>query len=167
MNIRRAIEHDAGAIAEIHVASWVFTYRSLVPDAFLDSLSVEERRRKWERITANPDSATRVWVACDGDDIIGFGSTGVSSHGDRSESLAELFTLYLRPDWIGRGVGQHLVRHALDDLAARGFTAVILWVLEANAAARRFYERGGWRLDGGTQVNELGMQVRYRRSLGG
>jgi hypothetical protein len=43
LDIRRASQSDARAIAEVHVASWRETYRGIVPDAFLDALSVAER----------------------------------------------------------------------------------------------------------------------------
>jgi RimJ/RimL family protein N-acetyltransferase len=43
----------------------------------------------------------------------------------------------------------------------------VLWVLEANERARRFYERGGWKADGETRVEAISgqpvPQVRYRR----
>lgn len=32
----------------------------------------------------------------------------------------------------------------------------MLWVLDANARARRFYEAAGWRADGRTQYNDYG-----------
>ena len=49
---------------------------------------------------------------------------------------------------------------------ARGFDPVVVWVFEANPAARRFYEAAGFRTDGarstidfdGTPVDE----IRYR-----
>jgi len=50
-----------------------------------------------------------------------------------------------------------------------GFTAVVLWVLETNARARRFYEVAGFAPDGGEQVETFGAvplrEVRYRRAL--
>ncbi|TMD25492.1 MAG: GNAT family N-acetyltransferase, partial [Chloroflexi bacterium] len=45
----------------------------------------------------------------------------------------------------------------------------ILWVFAANDRARRFYERAGWRLDGGTRTWEASGAalpvVRYRLDL--
>jgi hypothetical protein len=37
---------------------------------------------------------------------------------------------------------------ALDDLRAAGFGRATLWVLEANARGRGFYEHTGWAPDG-------------------
>jgi hypothetical protein len=45
----------------------------------------------------------------------------------------------------------------------------VLWVAEENPRARRFYEHGGWALDGGRKVDEVApgalvAEVRYRLS---
>jgi hypothetical protein len=60
------------------------------------------------------------------------------------------------------------MRDALTGLAAYGSSAV-LWVLEPNVRARRFYERGGWAFDGTTRDEEMGgemtHQLRYARRL--
>jgi RimJ/RimL family protein N-acetyltransferase len=46
---------------------------------------------------------------------------------------------------------------------------VTLWVVEANARARRFYERQGFRPDGSTKTARMSgteaIEVRYRMSL--
>jgi hypothetical protein len=58
VNIRRAIATDAATIAGIHVRAWQWAYRGLIPDAFLDSLSVEARETSWRRQLER--TATRV-----------------------------------------------------------------------------------------------------------
>jgi hypothetical protein len=54
----------------------------------------------------------------------------------------------------------------LDALPHLGDHAV-LWVLEGNARARRFYERGGWFADGTSRDEAMGgeptHQLRYSR----
>jgi RimJ/RimL family protein N-acetyltransferase len=59
---------------------------------------------------------------------------------------------------------------ALQRLADDGYSEAVLWVFEANAQARGFYERFGWRPDGATEIFERGggqavETIRYRRSL--
>ena len=59
--------------------------------------------------------------------------------------------------------------HALEQLREIGGERAVLWVLEENARARRFYDRGGWSPDGATRVEPIGgepvPQVRYSRPL--
>ena len=43
---------------------------------------------------------------------------------------------------------------AEEHLRAAGFTEAVLWVLEGNERAARFYESHGWHEDGGTLVDD-------------
>ena len=87
---------------------------------------------------------------------------------DDAAGLGELEAIYLDPGARGQGLGRPLLDAALAELAAAGFGTVVLWVLTANASARRFYERAGFRPDGavrtldfdGTPIEE----IRYRRA---
>jgi hypothetical protein len=45
-------------------------------------------------------------------------------------------------------------------------TDAYLWVVEANARARRFYEREGWSADGAMRASSFGStELRYRLAL--
>jgi len=57
--------------------------------------------------------------------------------------------------------------HVLAESRGRGFVEVTLWVLEENRNARRFYEKYGFTLDGGTRTYpKTGVpEVRYRIRL--
>jgi hypothetical protein len=61
------------------------------------------------------------------------------------------------------------MHETLTALRGRGYLEAILWVLDDNPRARRFYEREGWALDGERKVEpHLGVdvaEVRYRISL--
>ena len=58
--VRPAVLDDAAAIARVHVASWRTTYRGLLPDDFLSSLSEESYTDRWRRVMA--DGLSRVFV---------------------------------------------------------------------------------------------------------
>lgn len=61
------------------------------------------------------------------------------------------------------------MRVGIEALRAAGHREAILWVLDDNRRARRFYEREGWRLDGAVKEDDfLGVrvsEVRYRITL--
>jgi ribosomal protein S18 acetylase RimI-like enzyme len=158
--VRRATPTDARAIAEVHVATWRAAYTHAFPAEVLDSLSVDEREQMWRRAMAN--DAISLYVA-ETEEIVGFVSVGPSS---QAEGEGELYAIYVRPDSWGSGAGAALMEAARGRLAER-FSTAILWVLEDNPRARRFYEREGWVVDGhrtdvvqGVEVPE----VRYRLS---
>lgn len=82
----------------------------------------------------------------------------------RTGEVGELYALYLLPAWWSAGVGRALMTSVLDSLRGDRYRRVVLWVLADNARARRFYERAGFTLDGGTNVlTGLGgvLEVRY------
>ena len=49
MIVRAAVASDAAAVARVHARSWRVAYRGLVPDAYLDGLSDDTWRERWER----------------------------------------------------------------------------------------------------------------------
>jgi GNAT superfamily N-acetyltransferase len=59
-----------------------------------------------------------------------------------------LWQLFVRPAWQGRGVGQRLMRSALNEAHTRDYARLRLWTPRGAAGARRFYEREGWELTG-------------------
>jgi GNAT superfamily N-acetyltransferase len=70
------------------------------------------------------------------------------------------------PAHVRTGVGRLLITAARERLRLVGVTGALLWVLDGNVRARRFYERDGWKLDGACRTVTFGnatvKQVRYR-----
>jgi len=169
VRIREGEPRDAEAIAAIHVRSWQEAYRGQLTDEYLDGLKVEDRLEMHRYALAQPPPEYRMWVAEEGDRILGFAVTGRSEDADADERTAELYAIYLEPDRVGTGLGRSLFEHAVGDLRDRGFRTVTLWVLETNAEARRFYETAGWSTDGATTSErvdcEMRPTVRYRTEL--
>jgi len=147
--IRPATVEDARAMAEVHVASWRWAYRSIVPTEVLDGLSVGERADMWASILERPQERSCVFVATDTGAVVGFASAGPSGEPDAPVNTAEVFTLYLLEHVVGRGIGREMFATLVGTIRGQGYARAELWVLEANARARRFYEAAGWRDDGG------------------
>lgn len=167
--VRLARLDDAATIADLHARSWRAAYRGIIPNAILDRLSIEQRVEFWQRRidrAADPSADGRIWVVVEGDRVAGLAATRPATDPDLVPGTGELAAIYLAPEAWSRGLGSALFAAAVDDLRARGFAPLVLWVIEANARGRRFYERAGWRPDGarraidfdGTPVDE----IRYR-----
>ena len=168
--IRHATEADIPAIAEVHHEGWRWAYRGLGLGQALDALAPPEREGIWRRTLAREPSGVRLWVADREGVVAGFVAAGPARAPGYPVGSAEIYALYQRQSAAGSGVARALIVHALDDLAARGFHQVFLWVLATNLAARRFYERGGWQTDGTVDDGEHGgeevQQALYWRPLG-
>jgi ribosomal protein S18 acetylase RimI-like enzyme len=163
VQVRRARPGDAAAIAEVHARTWQAAYEHVFGPERL-----AERRPDvalWTRILANERVEVNVAEAGEGR-IVAFVSVGPSRDEDAE---GELYAIYALPEVWGTGAGPALMHVGVEAMRAAGYRDAILYVLDDNPRARRFYEREGWALDGGTKREELlGVEiaeVRYRRGL--
>jgi GNAT superfamily N-acetyltransferase len=168
VEIRRATIEDAATVARIHVRGWQWAYRGLIPDAFLDALSIEQREPVWRQQLA-PDHPWHTWIAEVNGDARAFVTCGPTRDASLAAETGEVYALYQEENSAGTGVGRALLSHAMSDLRAQGFAAGILWVLEGNHRARRFYEAAGWTPDGARKedhrADHVRQELRYRTEL--
>jgi ribosomal protein S18 acetylase RimI-like enzyme len=151
------------------VLSWQWAYRGLLPDDYLDRLSIERGAEvHTRRLTTETEG--RTWVAEQEGQVLGFAITGPSRDPDASPRTAQIMAIYLRPEATGQGIARALFVHAVLDLWQRGYEQATLWVLENNVRARRFYEKAGWVTDGTTKTEEWAgvslHEVRYCAGVG-
>ncbi|MGX1263295.1 L-amino acid N-acyltransferase YncA [Rossellomorea marisflavi] len=131
---RKACLADADGIAAVHVESWQSTYRGIVSDRYLASLSVEEKKVKWERILSE-DHHTIVSTTKDGV-VVGFASVGKERSG---EYEGELYAIYLVKEYQGKGIGRELFSRSISSLKALGYHDMFIWVLRENASKTFYY----------------------------
>jgi ribosomal protein S18 acetylase RimI-like enzyme len=171
--VRPASSSDAAAIAGVRIRSWRAAYAGIVPAAYLDGLDLAGETATWSERLGAP-AAVWVRVAFIAEPpvpprLVGFVSAGPARHAGE-EGLGEVWAIYVDPEAQGRGAGRALMDAAVRGLATRGFGDAVLWVFEANASARVFYERLGWAPDGAAKPLAIGgaapIELRYRRSLG-
>jgi ribosomal protein S18 acetylase RimI-like enzyme len=140
---RPATPADADAIARLHAQSWRESYRGSFRDEFLDGDLVGERLGVWRERLERPPAEQLVLLAEDGGALAGF-VCAYGAHDPKWGSLVD--NLHVATPQKGRGIGAALLRRAGAWLAERHpDRGVYLLVLEANAPARRFYERLGGR----------------------
>ena len=122
--IRPATASDATQIADVWLASWraTFDFGPAHPD---------DDVRRWVREDLLVEAEN--WVATDPSQ-----SHRVIALLGLSETMVE--QLYVRPEWIGRGVGRELLALA----KRRRPDGLELYCFAANDRARRFYERNGF-----------------------
>ncbi|MER5306545.1 GNAT family N-acetyltransferase [Streptomyces sp. NPDC002773] len=120
--VRRAVDSDAGAVADV----WLRSYTAALPD--VRRAHTDEEVRSWFRYVVVPGLET--WVATVEDSVVAM----------MVLDEEELDQLYIDPPWRGHGIGDRLVELAKQRRAA----GLSLWTFQANAPARRFYERHGF-----------------------
>lgn len=156
---------DAWAIADIHVASWQSAYREILPARYLDSLHVVDVGPRWlQRVQTQVRLRPLVcdlWVIEENGTVVGFSLLGAcrdQARGDEADMIGfagEVHMIYLHPRRLGAGLGKHLLEHALDLLAQRGYYWAVVWVLEDNHRAQAFYRRMGLRPDGARRFDRF------------
>jgi GNAT superfamily N-acetyltransferase len=164
MLLRPAEPQDAMAVAGVHVRSWQAAYRTLLPDDYLDRLRPEDRASAYDFATVDPYKPKTV-VAVEEGLIRGFATTAPSRDTDLADH-GELFALYVDPAHWGRGLGMALVAVARARLSELGFRNALLWVLQGNVRAERFYQLDRWAPDGKAKTDMLwGVTVNEARYL--
>lgn len=162
--VRVAVPEDGDEVARVQLRSWRSAYRGLIAQDFLDALTPAffADRYTFGRVGIGLPSTL---VAVDGSDIRGLATTGLCREVEFG-NFGELMAIYVDPAHAGTGVGRLLMAAARERLRRVGVAGALLWVLEGNVDARRFYERDGWRFDGTSRTTTFGgapvQQVRYR-----
>ena len=157
--IRPVTDNDIPVIASLHIEGWKGAYGGIVDQGYLDSLTVEKRTEDWKAWRAAGESDVFIGEV-DGRPA-GFVVTGRTktpppgSSPIRPSHSGEIYALYLHPDYWRQGLGTALIKHAARHLKEGKHSSICLWVLDANARAKSFYEKmGGQKL--GAKMIEIG-----------
>lgn len=153
---------DFAVVGSIYVASWRSAYRGMVPQNYLDKLTTE----RWSNsLAAEPASSLGMF---ENDRLIGTSHVCFARDAAR-EGYGEIVSLYLHPDYVGRGYGRQLMEADFKKLIGDGCTHVCLWALSQNLRAEGFYEHMGFAASGRTQTEMIGgaslWLVEYCRAL--
>ncbi|MGW7206249.1 N-acetyltransferase family protein [Streptomyces sp. NPDC054837] len=167
--IREMTLADCDRVAEIRVRGWQSAYRGLMPQPYLDALSVtEDAERRRERLRRSDGSVLNLVAVQDGE-LLGWAAHGPYREGEVRTADAELYAIYVDTGRYGTGIGHSLLQESVRRCTAAGHDRMYLWVLKGNARARAFYERAGFWPDGAEEPFEVDgvpvPEVRYTRGL--
>ena len=157
LSLRLARPGDAVPLARIYVEAWQDTYAAILPHHLLANMSVDMHAARLERAIRK----SAVLVA----DTPRHGVLGLAGFGAaRDPGLGfdgEIYTLYVDPDFKGRGVGRSLLHGAFAALKARAFHSCLIWSHAQNHACFFYEAMGGARIAerrvmlGGQDVGEV------------
>lgn len=138
MTIRMMTQHDSKlAISRVYEESWKYAYKNIIPQSFLDRIPTG----KW---ASNLDKDGRkTLIMLEDNKIIGT-SSFCESRFPEFQGTGEIISIYLLPQYIGKGYGTHLLHAAINELKKLGYHEIFLWVLEENYPAIEFYEKNGF-----------------------
>lgn len=149
--IRPAVIEDAHAIANVHVRTWQTTYLHILPEEFLQTLSVETREEMWKGYFTSSVQDSHLYVAEVDGEVIAFANFGPSR--DDFDYDCELYAIYMLETYQRKGIGRALISAAAARLVEDGCKTMYVWVLERNPAIG-FYEAIG-----GVRFNERPIDI--------
>ena len=141
--VRPATLRDAKAIAEVHATAARAAYEGVIPDDQLSALAPSSREAKWRQAIEFAEPQLQVAQA-DGQ-VIGFVGYDRSRDPKTPATTGEIWSIYVKPEHWGQGVGVALWDAAREGLEEEGCTHVTIWVPLRNERALRFHELAGFK----------------------
>jgi GNAT superfamily N-acetyltransferase len=140
---REASVAECEAVAKVHVRSWKESFAGLVPQTVMDRITVENRTKAFEKRFQSDSYKLYVGEAADRG-LIGFADCGEPR--ERIDTYqAELYAIFLLPEFQGSGVGRQLFSLCVEGLVKSGKSSMYLLAFE-NSPYRSFYDKMGGRL---------------------
>ena len=124
-------------ISRIYEESWKFAYQNILPQRYLESIPAGQWIPHLEK------EEMHHLVMIENDLFIGTASY-CKARTEDVDYCGEIVSIYLLPAYIGRGYGYNLFKAAMGELIHSGYRKIVLWVLEENQRARKFYEKAGF-----------------------
>ncbi|MCL2517227.1 MAG: GNAT family N-acetyltransferase [Oscillospiraceae bacterium] len=155
---------DAYEYTACHIACWQMAYKDIIPDDYLKNMpkEIEQRteklRKRINELSDSPFHSVKLE-----NKMIGILSFGKSRDEDKSDA-GEVYAIYLLADFWDKGYGRQMMNYAVAALKNNGYHEIIVWVLEENNRARRFYEKCDFSFDGTKKELQIGktlIEVRY------
>lgn len=157
---RLADINDCAALAHIHVAGWRAAYGGMVDDEYLAGLREDEFATKWQSWLNEGtapllaiDEATKTPVG-----FVSYGKVRTAPPGSspiRPPYTAEIYAIYILPDFWRIGIGTRLLKKSVANLYENKHKSLCLWVVDKNKRAVSFYKKYGGQKCGKQQI-EIG-----------
>lgn len=143
VEIRSATADDVPEISRVHVESWQGSFRGIAPDDYLESMSIERRKKVFAERLENP--TYKMLVASEpGSGVVGFIDFGTPEFENYGYD-ARVYSFYMLPEFQRLGLGRRLFERCFERLVAEGYRSMCLDTLE-KSPYRKFYEKNGGKI---------------------
>ncbi|MCK5758314.1 MAG: GNAT family N-acetyltransferase [Clostridiales bacterium] len=159
ITIKKADISDIQTLAEIHSVSMITAFGGWFSEEIVLEFFGQQRRLMGFTKEIEKGSPVNYLVYND-DEPIGVLTYGPSRYIEVDAKTIELWRVYFLPGYWGQGAAKLAVDLILSDIKADGYKRVILWAMEENLRARRFYEKYGFSKTGEILDAELGRPIR-------
>jgi GNAT superfamily N-acetyltransferase len=162
VELRPPAPADGERIGRMHYQSWHDAYASFLPTDFWGEETERRWISRWVDRLQSPQAGITILIALRDGEILGFATVGPARENETAGAPVrerELWSIYVRASEYGSGVADLLLEAVLPSQEPAE-----LWVFEANARARGFYARHGFKPDGARHLfgPEYGNQAEIR-----
>lgn len=140
--IRDVKYEDIEQIVDINIKDWKKVYKGIIDDEILNNLNREEKIKKWRKHY----NISNVIVAEENGTILGYCRYDDNAIYENTDIDSEIIAIYVDCDKLGKGIGRKLIEYVKKDLKNKNKTKMVIWCLEKNQNARKFYEKMGGNL---------------------
>ena len=155
-------------MVEVNAAGWREGYRDIVSEEALAKLPIDRWRHEISVGLRRPVGDAFTYIAEFDGRFAGYCYVAAPTREpDLGPEVAELVAMYVDPSHWRRGIGNALMKAALERLTDLPYQEAILWTFGENERAVAFYERHGWKADGGEKIHQRSGEpaIRMRRPL--
>jgi ribosomal protein S18 acetylase RimI-like enzyme len=138
VNIREANAEDMELIANLYVMNWKKTYVGLLPDNFLNGLTVNDGINKWQEYLTKEKH--RIFVAYENENFWGFSAC---KEDEELKNCLYLDSLHVSESSRGKGVGTKLINTVGSYAYIKGYEHMSICIVKGNDKAKRIYEKMG------------------------
>ena len=142
MLIRKVKYKDIEQIVDIDIKDWKIMYRGIIDDNILKNL---DRNKKIEKYKKRYETE-KIIVAENNGTVLGFCWYDDNIENEKNGGDSEIVAIYVDCDKLGNGIGKKMMEYVMKELKNKGKRKMILWCLEENENARKFYEKMGGKL---------------------
>ncbi len=140
--IRKVKYDDIEQIVDINIKDWKKVYKGIIDDEILDNLDRSKKIEKWKKHY----NTGNVIVAEKNGSVLGYCRYDDNAYYENTDIDSEIIALYVDYDKLGNGVGRKLFEYVIIDLKNKQKNKMVIWCLEKNENARKFYEKMGGEL---------------------
>lgn len=137
--IRKNELKDQEQMAHIKIDGWKNAYDRIIASKYLKTLDYKKQTERY--IASFDEYKDLVLVAVKDDEVLGYSCYHFYDRDHKFDS--ELVSLYIKPEYKGRGIGTKLLKATIKVLKENDKDNMIVWCLSDNTKAISFYEKNG------------------------
>ncbi len=138
MEIRLLVEKEIDEMTELYVKSWRATYKGIIPDKILDTITVEKFNKIWKEYITKENNG--IFGAFENDVFLGFGAF---TPDEEMEDTLYLDSLHIKDGYKGKGVGTKIINHLKEYAREKEYKGVSVSIMSGNDRARNLYTKLG------------------------